>query len=100
MILQPIDGRLTPNNCAVILTDYQSRHASAIGSTDRDVLIQNAIKLARNHASAHGLEIRYPQPGLGEEETNGRYGKPKERWWEKWSMVPGRPLRNFQKRPW
>ncbi len=63
MILQSIDGRLTPNNCAVTPMDYQSRHASAIGSTDRDILIQNAIKLARNHANAHGLEIQYPQPG-------------------------------------
>jgi nicotinamidase-related amidase len=47
MILYPIDGQLTPNNCAVILMDYQSRYASAISSTNRDILIHNAINLAK-----------------------------------------------------
>jgi nicotinamidase-related amidase len=243
MIMQPIHGRLTPNNCTVILMEYQSRYASTIGSTHGDILIHNAINLAkiartfniptllttigassfggpvfsklqeifpdqtpidrttlslfeeprvltamekigrnklviaglwtdfgvapsveqarrsgyevfmvvdacgdvslrahqiaiqrllqggvlpitwlqmllafhhdwappeayeallniaRDHASAHGLEIQYARPGLGEVETNTKNGKPKERWWEKWSMVPGPPLRKFQKTP-
>lgn len=47
MILQPIHGQLTPNNCAVILMDYQSQYASTIGPTDRDALMHNAIGLAK-----------------------------------------------------
>ena len=46
MILQPIQGQLTPNNCAAVLMDYQSQYASTISSTDRDALIHNAIGLA------------------------------------------------------
>lgn len=243
MILHPIRDQLTPNNCAVILMDYQSRYASTIGSINSDILIHNAINLAkiartfniptllttigessfggpvfsklqeifpdqkpidratlslfedttvlaavekigrnklviaglwtdfgvapsieqaresgyevfmvldacgdislkahqdaiqrllqrevspitwlqmllalhhdwappeayeallniaRDHASAHGLELEYERPGLAEEETNRRDDRPKERWWEKWSILPGRPLRRFQKRP-
>lgn len=239
MILQPIHGQLTPENCAVILMDYQSRYVSTIGSINSDILIHNAINLAtiartfniptllttigessvggpvfsklqeifpdqmpidrttlsffddirvltavekigrqklviaglwtdfgvapsirqarqlgyevfmvvdacgdvslrahqiatqrllregvlpitwlqmllafhrdwappeaykalldiaREHACAYGLEIQYARTGLGEEKTNGINGKPKERWWGKWSMVPGRPLRKF-----
>ena len=243
MILQPIDRRLTPNNCTVILMDYQPRYALVIGSINRDLVVRNAINLAkiarifniptllttigesslggpvfselqgifpdqspidrttlslfedtrfltamekigrnklviaglwtdfgvapsveqarqlgyevflvvdacgdvslrahqaavqrllgrgvspitwlqmlltfhhdwappeayealrsiaRDHASAHGLEIQYARPDLGEEDTNGRKDKPKERWWEKWSMATGRPLRKSQERP-
>ncbi len=243
MILQPIDGRLAPNNCTVILMDYQPRYALTIGSINKDILVRNAINLAkiarifniptllttigesnlggpvfpelqeifpdqnpidrttlspfedtrfltamekigrnklviaglwtdfgvvpsveqarqlgyevfmvvdacgdvslgahqtavqrllergvspvtwlqmllafhhdwtppeayeallniaRDYASAHGLEIRYARPDLGEEDTNGRKDKLKERWWEKWSMATGRPLRKSQKRP-
>jgi nicotinamidase-related amidase len=239
MILQPIHGRLTPNNCTVILMDYQSRYASTITSTDRDILIHNAVSLAKiartfniptllttieessfggpifsrlqeifpdqkpidratlslfedtrvlgmmerigrnklviaglwtdfgvapsarrarqlgyevfmvvdacgdvslrahqvaiqgllqegvtpitwlqmllalhhdwappeayeallhiatDHASAYGLEIQYARTGLGEGETSKINGRPKERWWEKWSTVPVRPLRKF-----
>jgi hypothetical protein len=29
----------------------------------------------------------------------GKMDKLKERWWERWSMVTGRPLRRSQKRP-
>ena len=47
MTLQPIHGPLTPDNCAVILMDYQSQFVSAIGSTDRDKLIHNAMNLAK-----------------------------------------------------
>jgi len=47
MILQPMDGRLTPNNCTIILMDFQSQYVSTISSTDRDVLIRNAIGLAK-----------------------------------------------------
>ncbi len=57
------------------------------------------LSIARDHASAHGLEIRYARPELGEEDTNGRKDKLKGRWWEKWSMATGRPLRKSQKRP-
>jgi nicotinamidase-related amidase len=243
MILHPIDGQLTPDNCVVVLMDYQSQYVSAIGSIDGDKLVHNAINLAktaktfnipsvlttlgessfggplllrlqeifpdqkpieratlsffedptalttmekigrnklviaglwtdfgvvpsveqarqsgyevfmvvdacgdvslrahqtaiqrllqrgvwpitwlqmllafhhdwappeayeallniaRDHASAHGLEIQYARPGSGEEETNRKKDKPKERWWGEWSMVSGRPLRKFQKRP-
>ena len=243
MILQPMDGRLTPNNCAVILMDYQSQYASTISSADRQIPVLHAINLAkiartfniptllttieessfggpifsklqeifpdqkpidrttlslfedprvlatmekigrnklviaglwtdfgvapsirqarqlgyevfmvvdacgdvslrahqiatqrllqegvlpitwlqmllafhrdwappeayeallniaREHASAYGLEIQYARTGVGEEKTNGINGKPKERWWGKWSMNPDRPLRKFQKRP-
>ncbi len=242
MILPPIDRRLTPNNCAVILMDYQSRYALTLGSVYRDILIRNAISLAkiartfniptllttigesslggpvfselleifpdqssmdrttlslfedagfltaiekigrhklviaglwtdfgvaptmeqarqlgyevfmvvdacgdvsprahrvavdrlvqggvspitwlqmllafhhdwappeayeallniaRDHASAYGLETRYKRPDSGEESTNGME-RLKERWWGKWSMVTGRPLRKSQKRP-
>jgi nicotinamidase-related amidase len=47
MILQPIHHQLTPNNCAVILVDYQSQLALTISSTDEETLIHNAINLAR-----------------------------------------------------
>jgi len=243
MILQPVDGRLTPNNCAVILMDYQSRYAATVDSTNREILIHNAINLAkisrifniptllttigesnlggpvfselqeifpdqipmdrttlslfedtrfatamekigrnnlviaglwtdfgvaptveqarelgfevflvvdacgdvsmtahqtairrllqrgaspitwlqmllafhrdwappeayealrniaRDHATAYGLEIRYARPGLDEDDRNGNQEKAKERWWERWSMVTSRPLRKSQKRP-
>ncbi len=243
MILQPIDGRLTPKSCTVILMDYQSRYASTIGSAHSDAVVHNAINLAKiartfniptvlttigesslggpvfpeiqeifpdqnpidritlspfedtrfltamekigrnklviaglwtdfgvapsveqarqlgyevfmvvdacgdvslrahqtavqrlleggvspvtwlqmllafhhdwappeayeallsiakDHASAHGLEIQYARPGLGEEDTNGRKDKLKERWWEKWSVATGHPLKKSQKRP-
>jgi len=243
MILQPVDGRLTPNNCAVILMDYQSRYATTIDSANREILIHNAINLAkisrifniptllttiggsnlggpvfselqeifpdqipidrttlslfedtrlvttmekigrnnlviaglwtdfgvaptveqarelgfeiflvvdacgdvsltahqtairrllqrgaspitwlqmllafhhdwappeayealrsiaRDHATAHGLEMRYARPGLDEDDRNGNQEKAKERWWERWSMVMSRPLRKSQKRP-
>jgi nicotinamidase-related amidase len=242
MTLHPIRGQLTPNNCAVILMDYQFQYVSTIGSTSRDILIHNAINLAttartfniptllttigessfggpvfsklqeifpdqkpferttlslfediriltavekigrnklviaglwtdfgvapsmeqaresgyevfivvdacgdisprahqkaierllqrgvepitwlqmllvfhqdwappeayeallniaRDHASTHGLEIQYARPDLGEEETSRRSERSKERWWGKWSMLPGRPLGKFQKR--
>ena len=47
MILQPIDGRLAPNNCTMILMDYQPRYALTIGSINRDILVRNAINLAK-----------------------------------------------------
>ena len=47
MILQPIHGRLTPMNCAIILMDYQPQFAMAINSTDGDILIHNGINLAK-----------------------------------------------------
>jgi nicotinamidase-related amidase len=47
MILQPIDGRLTPTNCVVILMDYQPQFASSINSTSGDILLHNGAHLAR-----------------------------------------------------
>jgi nicotinamidase-related amidase len=47
MILQPLHGRLTPDNCTIILMDYQSQFALSINSTDGDFLIRNAINLAK-----------------------------------------------------
>lgn len=47
MILQPIDGRLTPTNCAIILMDYQPQFAQSISSADREILIHNGINLAK-----------------------------------------------------
>ena len=239
MILQPVDGQLTPNNCAIILMDFQSQYVSTISSTDRDALVHNAIGLAktartfniptvlttigessfggpilsglrnifpdqrpidrttlclfddaralsmmekigrgklvvaglwtdfgvvptlrrarqlgyevfivvdasgdvslrahqlavesllqegvrpitwlqmllalhhdwappeayevllsiaRDHASAHGLEIQYARTGFGQGKISRTDGKSKERWWGKWSMVPIRSLRKF-----
>jgi len=57
------------------------------------------LNIARDHASTHGLEIQYARPDSSQEDTNGRKDKLKERWWERWSMVTGRPLRRSQKRP-
>ena len=47
MILQPIHGRLTPTNCAIILMDYQPQFALSINSADADILIHNGINLAK-----------------------------------------------------
>lgn len=56
------------------------------------------LKIARDHASTHGLEVQYARSPLGEEETSWRNDGPKERGWGKWSMLTHRPLRKFQKR--
>jgi len=47
MILQPIHDRLTPTNCLVILMDYQPQFAQNINSAGGDILIHNAINLAK-----------------------------------------------------
>jgi nicotinamidase-related amidase len=47
MILQPIHGRLTSTNCAIILMDYQPQFALSINSADADILIQNGTNLAK-----------------------------------------------------
>jgi nicotinamidase-related amidase len=52
------------------------------------------LTIARDHAGAYGLQIQYARTGLGEGKTNKINDKPKERWWEKCSMVPIRSLRN------
>jgi hypothetical protein len=57
------------------------------------------LNIARDHASAYGLEIRYAKTGLVEGKTTAVNDKPKERWWGKWSMVPVRSLKRYQKRP-
>jgi hypothetical protein len=47
MILQPIHGRLRPDNCVIILMDYQSQFALSISSSDGDILVHNATNLAK-----------------------------------------------------
>ena len=47
MILQPIHGRLSPMNCAIILMDYQQQFALAINSADGDIVVHNGINLAK-----------------------------------------------------
>jgi nicotinamidase-related amidase len=47
MILQPMDGRLAPTNCAIILMEYQPQFAVSINSTDGDILLHNGIQLAK-----------------------------------------------------
>jgi nicotinamidase-related amidase len=47
MILQPAHGRLTANNCAFILMDYQARLASTVSSMSGDTLMSNAINMAK-----------------------------------------------------
>ncbi len=47
MILQPVHGRLTPMNCAIILMDFQLQFALAIDSAGGDILIHNGINLAK-----------------------------------------------------
>ena len=53
------------------------------------------LNIASDHATAYGLEIQYARTGFGEGRMNKTDGKPKERWWGKWSMVPIRSLRKF-----
>ena len=47
MILQSAHHRLTANNCAVILMDYQPQFALAISSTDGGTLTGNAFNIAK-----------------------------------------------------
>jgi nicotinamidase-related amidase len=47
MILQPVHGRLTPTNCAIILMDYQAQFAQNINSADGKILIHNGTNLAK-----------------------------------------------------
>jgi len=47
MILQSDHRRLTANNCAVILMDYQPQLALAISSTDGGSLMSKAINIAK-----------------------------------------------------
>lgn len=47
MILQPIQGRLNPNNCITILMDYQPQLALTISSAEGGILFHNAINVAK-----------------------------------------------------
>lgn len=47
MTLHPTRSQLTPKNCAIILMDYQSQYALAIDSMNGDILLRNAINLAK-----------------------------------------------------
>jgi nicotinamidase-related amidase len=40
------DPLLTPANCAVILIDYQPIQVSSVGSMDRDLLVDNVVRVA------------------------------------------------------
>jgi len=88
MILQPIHHQLTPNNCAVILVDYQSQLALTISSTDEETLIHNAINLAK---IAKTFNIPTVLTTIGETSFGGPIfsklqeifpdqNKPKEKW--------------------
>jgi hypothetical protein len=57
------------------------------------------LNIARDHASACGLEIQYARTDLDERESNRINGKTEERWWKRWSTVSVQPLRKSQKRP-
>jgi nicotinamidase-related amidase len=46
MILHSVHGRLTPNDCAIILMDYQPQLALTISSTNGETLVYNATNLA------------------------------------------------------
>jgi len=45
--MTPIDGLLQPDECAFLLVDYQAGLAFGVESTARQVLLNNAIALAR-----------------------------------------------------
>ena len=47
MILQPVHGRLTANNCAFILMDYQAQFALTLCSVSTETLINNATNVAK-----------------------------------------------------
>ncbi len=47
MILQPLDGRLAPTNCAIVLMDYQPQFALSINSTNGETLLHNGTHLAK-----------------------------------------------------
>jgi hypothetical protein len=47
MILQPIQGRLNPNNSITILMDYQPQLALTISSAEGGILFHNATNLAK-----------------------------------------------------
>jgi nicotinamidase-related amidase len=41
------DPLLTPENCALILIDYQPIQVSSVGSMDRDLLVDNIVRVAK-----------------------------------------------------
>ena len=48
------DHLLTPQNCALIIIDYQPTQVSSIRSMDQDVLVNRAVHLARRPADQRG----------------------------------------------
>jgi nicotinamidase-related amidase len=47
-VRDPIGGPLlTPANCALILIDYQPIQVSSVGSMDRELLVDNVVRVAR-----------------------------------------------------
>jgi hypothetical protein len=55
------------------------------------------VNIAKDRASVHGPGMQYAGSVSGEEETNWSNEGPKERGWGKWLILPGRPLKKFQK---
>ena len=47
MILQPVKSQLSPNNCVIILMDYQLQLALTISSAEEGILFHNATNLAK-----------------------------------------------------
>src|SRR5437762_14286779 len=43
----PVLSLLTPDNCALLLIDYQPQMAFATGSIDGQLLVNNAVRLAK-----------------------------------------------------
>ncbi len=53
------DHLLTPQNCALIIIDYQPVQVSSIASMDRRALVENIVAVART-ARLYGLPIVLP----------------------------------------
>src|SRR4051794_40014536 len=51
-----LDHLLTPQNSALILIDYQPVQVRSIKSMDRELLVQNIVRVART-ATTYGLPI-------------------------------------------
>jgi nicotinamidase-related amidase len=63
-----IDHLLTPQNCALVIIDYQPFQIQVVGSMDRDLLVQNIVSVART-ARTYGLPIVLSTVGVA---ANGR----------------------------
>ena len=50
------DALLTPDNCALLVIDYQPSQFATVNSMDRDLLTRNIVSVARI-AKAYGIPI-------------------------------------------